>query len=258
VNDDRRGLRLGEIYRYPRPEQPERSLVDGLPNFYWHTETLGLPKAKLERGISRLPAVRDEAGVSRVPAILLRSTPWKAGTPRTPWHDEFDPARGVVSYFGDNKVDHVTGVVKEVNPADVLGNRGLLEAHWAHGADTMLERAAGPPVLLLTGVTTAARQKGNVRFDGLGVVTEARFVRQVDELTGEPFANLLFEIRLLDLSSDGDRVDWAWISARRGDASLLSADEIAPRAWNRWSSEGHGALDTVALRTWDVQPLSGA
>jgi len=67
TNDPAHVLRMGQIYRYARPERPHEHRVDGLPNFYWHTQTDGTKKAKLERGISRLPVVATPAG-DRVPA----------------------------------------------------------------------------------------------------------------------------------------------------------------------------------------------
>jgi hypothetical protein len=249
-----RGLRLGQIYRYPRPEQAEAPMVDGLPNFYWHTSTPGLPKAKLERGITRLTGAGD---LGRVPAILVRCTPWKAGTPRTPWHDYFVPDDATVHYFGDNKVDEVTQEVMHQEPAEALGNRALLQSAWAHAAETRTERASGAPVLLMTGVAAGGRQKGNVRFDGLGIVTRVCLVRQYDDLSRQPFPNLLFRLRLLDLSAEDDTVDWDWISGRRRPIPLLEADRAAPAAWKQWVAGGHDELDGLALRHWRVPPLNG-
>lgn len=247
-----RGLELGVTYRYPRPEHPELAVVDGLPNFYWHTSTPGMAKAKLERGITRLTGDQPR----RVPAILVRSTPWKAGSPRTPWHDYFDPNDATVHYFGDNKVDDITQEITNQDPTDALGNSALLDAAWAHASETRIERASAAPILVMTGVAVGGRQKGNVRFDGLGVVTGAGLVRQYDDLSRQPFPNLLFRIRLLDLSADGDRVDWDWISGRRRSVPLLEADRPAPTAWKQWVEEGHQGLDGLALRRWLVRPLS--
>lgn len=200
-------LRLGEVYRYPSPASAEPCVIDGLTNFYARTKTDGEKMARLERGITRLALVADGAGGQRVPAILVRSSPWKAGTAANPWRDTFDPHQAVASYHGDNKIDAQTGQPKHEDPTNSRGNGYLLDMFWAHGADRPLERDRGGPVLLFTGVTVDGRPKGNVRFDGVGVVTAARFVRQVDEESNLPFRNVLFEITLLDLSPEDGRFD---------------------------------------------------
>ena len=132
-----------------------------------------------------------------------------------------------------------------------LDRRGV-QAVDVHLVAQLLEEAQ----LLLEGVAVGGRQKGNVRFDGLGVVTRASLVRQYDDLSRQPFPNLLFRIRLLDLSADGDRIDWGWISARRRSVPLPEADRRAPTAWKQWVEEGHQGLDGLALRRWLVRPLS--
>jgi len=248
---------LGEVYRYPRSAQPEQRQMDGLPNFFWHTSTSGALKAKLDRGITRLPVVDDAAGVHRVPAILARSTPWKAGTTDTPWHDSFDVETGVIRYFGDNRIDPATGGPKEADPDDVLGNGHLLQALWGHTSGNRSERSAAGPVLVFTGIKVGLRQKGNVRFDGLGVVTGAERVRQIDEETGLPYPNLAFAIQLLDLAKDNGVVDWDWISGRRRPGTALEAEGLAPWAWRRWIRVGDDVLEELRLRRWPVEPLSG-
>jgi hypothetical protein len=216
-----------------------------------------MPKAKLERGISRLPEVNDGSGRIRVPAILIRSTPWKAGTPRTPWHDSFDTVSSTVNYYGDNKIDEATGGPKEDDPGQVLGNKAMLEAHFAHAANDASTRRSAAPILLFTGIPYDGRSKGQVRFDGLGVVTGARVVRQEDETSGIPFANMLFEIRLLDLSEDHDAIDWSWVSERRRPAATSDNTAVAPTSWTRWWQQDARVLDEVTLRAWRVTPLTG-
>ena len=69
-------------------------------------------------------------------------------------------------------------------------------------------------MLVFTGVTVDGRHKGNVRFDGIGVVTGVSFIRQVDDESGLPFRNLLFELTLLDLAAEQGVLNWRWIAAR--------------------------------------------
>lgn len=248
-----RVLRLGQVYRYPRESQPHRSSIDGLPNFFACTDTPGFAKAQLERGISRLKPVRHASGRGLVPGILVRSSPWKAGTSVNPWRDSFDASRGVACYHGDNKIDPTTGAARHVDPLESLGNRHLLDAFWAHSDDRAAVRDQGGPVVLFTGVTVDGRVKGNVRFDGVGVVTSASFVRQFDDETGVSFRNLLFEFTLLDLSEEGGVLDWRWVAARRAADNTAG---LAPIAWSRWVRGGQEVIDEQRLRHWRVAPLS--
>ena len=247
-------LRQGEVYRYPRPASTQPELIDGLPNFYARTLTEGEKMARLERGITRLAPVPDGAGGRRTPATLVRSSPWKAGTAANPWHDTFDPDRAVASYHGDNRIDDKRGVPKHLDPSASQGNGYLLESFWAHESDRPLERDRGGPVLLFTGVTVDGRHKGNVRFDGVGVVTGVSFLRQTDDQSGRAFRNLLFELTLLDLDPEGSVLDWCWIAARRTGANTAG---LAPIAWSRWLREGNEMIDRHRARSWAVVPLSG-
>ena len=172
--------------------------------------------ARLERGITRLAPVPDGAGGRRTPATLVRSSPWKAGTSANPWHDTFDPDRAVAAYHGDNKIDQKLQAPRLDDPSASQGNGYLLESFWAHESDRPLERDRGGPVLVFTGVTVDGRHKGNVRFDGIGVVTGVSFIRQVDDESGLPFRNLLFELTLLDLAAEQGVLNWRWIAASNG------------------------------------------
>jgi len=251
-----RELRMGTIYRYARPELPEHRELDAMPNFYWHTFTDGMPKAKLERGISRLPCVQGDEG-ERVPAFLLRSTPWKAGSEATPWHDSFDRASGTVTYFGDNRLDPATGEPKHAEPGKSLGNSQLETATFEHQSNDDVRRDNGGPILLFTGVPHAGRQKGNVRFDGLGVLTRVEIVNHDAHWSGSEFRNFKFEVQLLDLEADDWTVRWEWIARRRSaEASPNEIRPLAPTVWKRWCKEGHDALPELKLRRFLVEPLS--
>ena len=250
-----RVLRQGDVYRYPSPASPRPEVIDGLPNFYARTSTEGQKMARLERGITRLAPVPDGAGGRRTPATLVRSSPWKAGTSANPWHDTFDCATATAAYHGDNKIDTKRLEPRHVDPSASQGNGYLLESFWAHESDRPWERDRGGPVLVFTGVTVDGRHKGNVRFDGIGVVTGVSFLCQVDEDSGLPFRNLLFELTLLDLTPEEGVMDWRWVAARRtgGDTAGL-----APLSWSRWLREGRVSLDRHRARTWAVEPLSGS
>ena len=116
-------LRFGQLLRVPRPKQPAQALVDDLPNFYFVTVAPDGTLSPLESGINGIaPVGRGH----RRPAVLIRSSPHKAGTEVTPWQDRFEPDRGYIRYFGDNKL----GTGRRAHEAP--GNRLLLEVRDLH------------------------------------------------------------------------------------------------------------------------------
>ena len=99
--DDPHKLLMLEIFRYPKPFTPVPEL-DGRPNFFAATSAEALPKLLLESGINA-PRLTQAIDGPRRGAVLIRSSPWKAGSASTPWHDVFDLNNGHVRYFGDHK-----------------------------------------------------------------------------------------------------------------------------------------------------------
>lgn len=91
-----RTLKVDTTYRYSNKPRPEQERLDNLPNFYWHSTRPGLPKLQLDAGISS-PASVD--GLR--PVVLVRSSPYKAGTRDSPWEDHWEGT--IFNYFGDNK-----------------------------------------------------------------------------------------------------------------------------------------------------------
>lgn len=123
-----------------------------------------------------------------------------------------------------------------MDPANVLGNRASLEAHWEHASEASEERPDSAPIPVFAGVAVAGCQMGNVRFDGLGIANRAEPVRQRDALSYLDFSGLLSEIRLLDLSeseSGGGVGGLGPVSARHSAASRYSADRRASDASSR-------------------------
>src|SRR4051794_13899241 len=100
-------LLLNETLRYARPAQPELDELDGFTNFFAATRAPEpLTRVQLERGINGV-AIAGEVGKRRRPAVLIRSSPWKAGTTGTPWHDSFDLLNRRAVYYGDHRADTV-------------------------------------------------------------------------------------------------------------------------------------------------------
>ncbi|MBO2461445.1 restriction endonuclease [Actinomadura violacea] len=252
-------LRFGEVYRYAASKDPVPPAVDGFPNFHHITQTPGAPRVQLESGID-VPALCEGADGKRRPVVLIRSSPWKAGSEQTPWHDVFDLDNGHLHYFGDHKAE----IDKPLGGSP--GNRALLEEQPLHQALSEAGRARATPLLIFRSVTRRNRVKGHVEFCGLGVIERAERVVQRDR-HGQVFVNYVFDIALLDLRQEEECIDWGWINARRdGSLTLKETHRLAPESWRRWIKEGHAALPKLRRRvaakavhkTRDQRPLPGS
>ncbi|MGI5252496.1 hypothetical protein [Actinacidiphila glaucinigra] len=236
-------LRIGEVFRYTREKDPSVPIIDGYRNFHHATDSPGRPRVLLESGINVIAKTRGSDGLRR-PALLIRSSPWKAGTRETPWHDVFDLDNGRVRYFGDHKA----GLT--VPTGSTRGNAALLEAFAEHNASTVAERAQAVPLLLFKAVSRNKTPKGYVEFCGAAVIEHAEQVVQEAEGDRSTFTNYVYDLAVLDLSAEDDRVDWAWIDAR-GTPSMLAAGALAnaPRSWQQWVEHGHVVLPDVRRQT---------
>ncbi|MGW9449644.1 HNH endonuclease [Streptomyces sp. NPDC055632] len=233
-------LRVGSVFRSARNKDPEVALIDGYPNIHHVTASERLAQVQLSKGINPTAKVKAFSGPRR-PCILIRSSPWKAGTAETPWHDVFDLENGRIHYYGDHRVDHTVPV------GTTQGNAVLLEALAEHRGLTAEQRAQAVPLLVFAAVTRNKTPKGYVEFCGVAVMDRAEQIEQRAE--GIPFPNYRYELSVLDLSAEDDQVDWAWIEAR-GNSELTAADtlELAPRSWRRWVEQGHVAIPELRGR----------
>jgi hypothetical protein len=227
-------LRMGEIYRYARPYSSEEEYTDGLRNFFFSTLTEGKPKALLEKGISPIASVGTPSG-ARVPAILISSSPHKIGSEATPWQDVFDVDNGLIRYFGDNK----SASAAELSP----GNKVLLEQFRLHTSPNPSDRSLAAPVIFFQREEVEGRKKGNVRFQGVGVLQKVELITQFQKDIGY-FTNYVFEFVVLSLSNENETLDWEWITARR-DASANPIDiaKLAPSSYSAWLKVGQLSLD---------------
>ncbi|MGW1929343.1 HNH endonuclease [Streptomyces sp. NPDC001919] len=234
-------LRVGDVLRSAQNRDPSISRIDDHPNIHYVTASTVLAQIQLSKGINPIAKTRAVGGRRR-PAVLIRSSPWKAGTAETPWHDVFDLDNGHVRYFGDHRVDHAVPV------GTTQGNAVLLDALAEHQAATSEERALAAPLLLFAAVSRNGTPKGYVEFCGVAVIESAEQIEQ--ESKGRSFPNYRYELSVLDLTAEGDQIDWAWIEDR-GSPDLSAADALAraPRSWRRWVEQGHTALPTLRRRT---------
>ncbi|MFI1864379.1 HNH endonuclease [Streptomyces jumonjinensis] len=230
-------LRVGDVFRSARNRDPSIAFIDGYPNIHHVTASEVLAQIQLSKGINPTAKVKAPGGQRR-PSILIRSSPWKAGTAETPWHDVFDLDNGRIRYFGDHRADHTVPV------GSTQGNAVLLEALAEHQALTAGQRALAVPLLVFAAVSRNKTPKGYVEFCGVAVIEGIEQIEQ--EAKGRPFPNYRYDLSVLDLSAEDDRIDWAWIEAR-GNPELSAAEtlKLAPRSWRQWVEQGHAVLPEV-------------
>ncbi|MFD6425947.1 HNH endonuclease [Streptomyces sp. NPDC060198] len=233
-------LRVGEVMRSSQNRDPSIGFMDGYPNIHHLTASQVLAPIQLSKGINPIAEVKV-ARAARRPAVLIRSSPWKAGSTETPWHDEFDLENGRVTYFGDQRVDHTVSV------GETQGNKVLRKAWANHRAMTAQERISAAPLLVFATVTRNKTHKGYVKFCGLAVIEDVEEIEQSDK--GRPFPNLRYELALLDLGAEHDLLNWAWIEARANQRlSTTESLEHAPQSWRRWVEGGHAILPKIRQR----------
>lgn len=230
-------LRLDAVFRSSRTTDPSVVEIDGYPNIHNVTASDVLRQIQLSKGINPIAKVKAD-GESRRPALLIRSSPLKAGSAETPWHDVFDLENGRVRYFGDHRVEHTVPV------GATQGNAALLDTWASHRATTERERCSAPPLLLFRTVPRNNERKGYVQFCGPAVIERVEQIEQ--EQDGRPYPNYRYDLAVLDLSNEGNRLDWAWIEAR-GDRELSAGQALAraPLSWRRWVEHGNAVLPDV-------------
>jgi len=241
-------VKLFELYRYAKPSPgPDVELIDGYPNIFNATRWPAWPgltnagRVQLDHGINSVVRVSANDGPRR-PAILIASKPHAAGSDWTPWHDELNPERGHVRYYGDNKA------TVGVHPLAAPGNRAVLDEFPLYVAASQSDRMRAAPMLFFEGLVHEGRAKGFWRFIGVGLVERAELVTQIDP-KGRWFVNYVFDCALLDLSNEALSVPWEWIAARRDPSkSLEDALALAPTSWRTWVEQGSRALERVRQR----------
>jgi hypothetical protein len=221
-------LRLGEVYRYSKKISPEIEDASGYRNLLNLTWAEGYSMPLLERGISPIGASGKSVWTRPRPAILISSSPHKAGSEETPWHDDYDLDRGTITYFGDNK--------KLENPSLPLGNQALIREYTFHTSGDKEARALASPLIFFLRESVGSKKKGFVKFMGLGVLSKAELITQYNVSHGY-FPNFVFRFNLLSLANEGDQFDWSWITARRS-VPIIESMSLAPKAWKEWVASG--------------------
>ncbi len=228
---------MHEVFRQPNKDKL-RSTIGEYRNIFAVTHG-GQNIVSLDAGINPIAAVgvREQ---SRCPAILIRSSPWKAGSASTPWHDVFDLDHGHLRYFGDHKA----GTPKPLG--ETRGNHALYRELQLHQSASVFDRARATPLVIFRSVTVEGVQKGYLEFCGLGVIEQAQLIVQWDEREKRSYPNYVFDIAVLDLGAEDERLNWEWINARR-DSTLTDSQvlRLAPTSWQTWVREGNSALPRI-------------
>lgn len=239
-------LQFGETLRYAK-KAPADPIHEGFLNFHYFAQGTRDDQRRmiLESGINAVQTLSAVDGLRR-PAIAIRSSPWKAGSDETPWHDEFDLDHGHIRYFGDHKAT-TTGPI-----GSTRGNKALLDAWNRHASTDRTERLEAEPLLVFAGrpqvVDGLIRHKGFVEFCGVAIIERLEYIVQRDPRTGRSFPNIALDLNVISLG-ENDELDWSWIDDRR-DHRLTSAQalENAPAAWKRWVKDGRAALPRIRRR----------
>lgn len=233
-------MRISEVFRYGRPYSAEYKEKDGLQNFFYITHTIGCALPLLEKGINPIASVKAIDG-NRTPAILISSSPHKIGSHSTPWQDFFDPDNGHIKYFGDNKT-------LGRSPESAEGNSVLLRAQIAHNSPDQLLRELSIPVIFFKRIRLNGRAKGNVQFQGFGVIERVERIIQLIS-SGESFVNYSFDFTIFHLLKEAEEFNWEWISMRRNPAFSLSETlKLAPSSWKTWIKEGQKSREKCRRR----------
>ena len=256
-------FRIGEIYRYSncKEEIPE-PIKDGLPNFFYETYSENCDSTvRFQKGIHNIASVVIGNGEERIPAIIISSSPHKARTDITPWEDDFDPDYGRIKYYGDNKSNE-----KMANEAP--GNSLLLNMFMMYSSPSEEDRKHATPLIFFKRVDYDGRKKGNLMFQGYGIIEGIELVTQFDPKLSIPyFSNYVFNMCVFSMATEGEEFSWEWINARRDpNISNEEALKLAPKSWKIWVKEGLPGLYKVRrniatskiIAEIEQRPLSGS
>ena len=97
-------LKIGDLLRVTSPANTDDPMIGEYKNYYFETTVAGHSKFNFRAGINKSSNIIDKNGISRCPVIVIDSNPSSSGSAINPWRDEFYPDRGIIKYYGDNKV----------------------------------------------------------------------------------------------------------------------------------------------------------
>lgn len=224
-------LKIGNTYRLTKNSKDYvHPQIDNYDNLRYITHIDGAPDIAPRMGITTFSSITCIDGSKRVPLIILLSSKNNSSPNYNPWHDEIYPERGIIKYFGDNKV----GLTEKDSKNKVLTEQILINEK-ANKADRLIDSI---PVLCFEKVSA-----GYHIFQGFGIVENAELVTQYDETENEYFANYLFEICIFSMAKENETFNWEWIKDRY-DPTLTNQQTLknAPESWKNWINNGKTKL----------------
>ncbi len=246
-------LKMGEIYRLPSPPQFDKAEIDNLPNFYAITGRRENGTGFVfQRGIHVVSKVIGPDGIERIPVIIISSTPRKAGSEDTPWHDVYDSEHGYIRYFGDNNNKY-----SDRKPHEYQGNSTLLENMQFYECDSKTDRMNNAiPLVFLEKITYNKKPKGYAVFHGFGVIDSVELVTQYDS-NHNYFSNYLFTFTVFSLSEENDKFNWQWIMDRCDGSKTIKETMVnAPKSWCTWINGGKEVIHKVRRSVFGGSILS--
>lgn len=236
---------IGKVYRYSSKKSDNdyiEPFVDELPNFFYETKCdIADSNIVFQKGIHNIKSVKLKDGSYRIPAIIISSSPHKARTDITPWEDDFDPDYGHIRYYGDAK-DNLT------KASEWSGNALLLEMFSNYSSPNEIERMIkGVPLIFFKRVEYDGRKKGNLLFQGYGVIQSVELITQFNPKLSTPyFSNYVFDMCVFSMKEENEMFSWDWINARRNpNLSNEEAYKLAPKEWKTWVKNGSTGLYKV-------------
>ena len=159
-----------------------------------------------------------------------------------------DPENGYAIYHGDNRTPGS-------DPRSADGNRKILEVAYQYADPD--SRTLAPPMLLFENARIPGSSARYRRLAGYGVPRDLRI--QSQRSVKGTFTNLVLELMLFSLTTEGEQLDWEWIDRRR-DRSLTSDEALsnAPVAWRQWVRHGDSALEASRRRVYGAALRSPA
>ena len=240
-------MRIGQVFRYTAKKNRVTPLIDGLQNF---SAVTNFPQGNLVQLESGINPIAKYGGDKITPAILVSSSPHNIGSAATPWQDFFAPDNGHIKYCGDNK-----GVT--VEPEKKKGNKALLKQFETHNSENANDRENATPIIFFKRVAQDGRAKGNLEFNGFGIISSAERVVQFNKASNSYFVNYIFDFVVFDMMAENEDFSWEWINLRR-DVSVTAKDSLrmAPAAWREWVKKGTKSVDKLRRRVSKLQVLS--
>jgi len=187
---------------------------------------------------------------------LLKS----GGSLETPWEDTFDPDNGHIRYYGDNKDP-------DTDPSLSPGNRILIDAFKIHLSPEKEQRENyGVPIIFFRRVAHDGRIKGNILFQGYGIIQSVQLITQYDQKNKRYFSNYVFDFAVFSLVNENENFSWQWINDRRNsDFTVKETYRLAPVSWQNWVKYGYEAIEKcrrrvsnlMIIKTTDQKPNAG-